>query len=324
MTTRSSDRVREGSRERSADDGAVPSGPRTPSERPAWALEEGEEIAPGRFALEELGGGEQYQAYLAWDERLASLVVAKLVRPHLVDDELVLRRLAREARLLKRLAHPVVVRGFGAVLDGPRPHVVMEHLEGPTLSSTIRRFGPLSVDQLIPLAFQLASALWYLRNVEVVHLDVKPGNVILGVPPRLVDLSVARSFARARDITVPIGTDAYMAPEQCDPNLGVISSPADVWGLGATLHHAITGDVPFERSDDADDEDLDARFPQLHDFPNPLPASCPAELEALVLDTLEPDPHARPAPADVSGALEPLLGRLRYDKILGRSRPRIF
>jgi serine/threonine protein kinase len=316
MTTRSSDRVREGSRGASADDGGGKSEPRS------WVLEEGEEIVPGRFALEELGGGDQYQAFLAWDERLASLVVAKLVRPHLVEDERVLRRLAREARLLRRLAHPVLVRGFGAVLDGRRPHVVMEHLEGPTLSSTIRRFGPLSVDQLIPLAFQLASGLWYLRNVEVVHLDVKPGNVILGVPPRLVDLSVARSFRSARDITGPVGTDAYMAPEQCDPALGVISSPADVWGLGATLHHAISGDVPFERSDEVDD-DLGARFPQLHELPRPLPSSCPPELEALVLDTLDPDPHARPAPADVSGALEPLLGRLRYDKILGRSRPRI-
>jgi eukaryotic-like serine/threonine-protein kinase len=317
MTRRSSERVREGSREPSSDHGGAPSEPRS------WALEEGEEIVPGRFALEELGGGDQYQAYLAWDERLASLVVAKLVRPHLVEDELVLKRLAREARLLRRLAHPVVVRGFDAVLDGRRPHVVMEHLEGPTLSSTIRRFGALSVDQLIPLAFQLASALWYLRNVEVVHLDVKPGNIILGVPPRLVDLSVARSFTRAREITSPIGTDAYMAPEQCDPALGVISSPADVWGLGATLHHAISGDVPFERGDEVDDDDSAARFPQLHDFPRLLPASCPTELETLVLDTLEPDPHARPAPADISAALEPLLGRLRYDKILGRSRPRI-
>ena len=78
MTTRSSERVREGSREPSGGDGGAPSEPRS------WAFEEGEEIVPGRFALEELGGGDQYQAYLAWDERLASLVVAKLVRPHLV------------------------------------------------------------------------------------------------------------------------------------------------------------------------------------------------------------------------------------------------
>jgi serine/threonine protein kinase len=249
--------------------------------------------------------------------------VAKIVRPHLVDDGVVRRHLAREAELLQRLSHPVVVRGYGAVLDAPRPHVVMEHLEGPPLSTTIRRFGPLSVDQLLPLGFQLATALWYLANEDVVHLDVKPRNIILGVPPRLIDLSVARSVVEAGDITAPIGTDAYMAPEQCDPTLGPISSPADVWGLGATLHHAISGDVPFPREEGFADDDLDGRFPQLREFPAMLPESCPSELEMLVLDCLEPDPGARPRPQDITVALEPLLDRLRYDKILGRARPRI-
>jgi eukaryotic-like serine/threonine-protein kinase len=293
------------------------------SDAQSWAFGEGEPIVAGRFALEELGGGSDYEAYLAWDEGRASLVVAKLIRPHLIGDPDVHRHLAREARLLERLAHPVIVRGYGAVLDGPRPHVVMEHLEGPPLSSTIRRFGPLSVDQVVPLAFQLATALWYLANEEVVHLDVKPRNVILGVPPRLIDLSVARTFEAAGDIASPIGTDAYMAPEQCDPSLGPISSAADVWGLGATLHHALSGDVPFPRAEEFDPDDPAARFPQLQEFPRVLPESCPAELEALVLDCLEPDPAARPARGDITGALEPLLDRLRYDKILGRKRPRI-
>ena len=277
----------------------------------SWAFGEGEPIVAGRFALEELGGGSDYEAYLAWDEGRASLVVAKLIRPHLIGDPDAHRHLEREARLLERLAHPVIVRGYGAVL------------EGPPLSTTIRRFGPLSVDQIVPLAFQLATSLWYLANEEVVHLDVKPRNVILGVPPRLIDLSVARTFEAAGDIASPIGTDAYMAPEQWDPSLGRISSAADVWGLGATLHHALSGDVPFPRAEEFDPDDPAARFPQLQEFPKLLPESCPAELEALVLDCLEPDPAARPTPGDIAGALEPLLDRLRYDKILGRKRPRI-
>jgi eukaryotic-like serine/threonine-protein kinase len=294
-----------------------------PAPTESWEFDEGDEIAPRRFALEELGGGHQYQAYLAWDEARASLVVAKLVRPHLVDDADVRRHLAREAELLQRLSHPVLVRGYDAVLDGPRPHVVLEHLEGPPLSTTIRRFGALSVDQLVPLAFQLATALWFLANEGIVHLDVKPRNVILGVPPRLIDLSIARTIADAREITTPIGTDAYMAPEQCDPSLAPIAPPADVWGLGATLHHAIAGDVPFPREAKFADNDLDGTFPQLHEHPTMLPESCPSELEMLVLDCLEPDASVRPRPQDITVALEPLLDRLRYDKILGRTRPRI-
>lgn len=294
-----------------------------PRDERSWAFEEGEPIGAGRFAIEELGGGSDYEAYLAWDERRASLVVAKLVRPHLVGDPDVSRHLEREAELLERLAHPVIVRGYGAVLEGPRPHIVMEHLEGPALSTTIRRFGPLSVEQVVPLTYQVATALWYLANEEVVHLDVKPRNIILGVPPRLIDFSVARTFDAAGAIASPIGTDAYMAPEQCDPTLGPISSAADVWGLGATLHHALSGDAPFPRPEAFDEHDRIARFPQLHDFPKLLPESCPAELEALVLDCLEPNAASRPMPADVVGAIEPLLDRLRYDKILGRKRPRI-
>jgi eukaryotic-like serine/threonine-protein kinase len=90
-----------------------------------WGLAEGDEIVPGRSAVRLLGGGERYETVLAWDERLLALVVVKLLRPNLVHDEHSLRGLAGEAQLLERLEHPVIVRGFGAVLDGPRPHVAL-------------------------------------------------------------------------------------------------------------------------------------------------------------------------------------------------------
>lgn len=69
-----------------------------------------------------LGGGSRYEVYLVWDDHLFALAVAKLVRPNLVEKEVVLRELREEAEALERLAHPVIVRGFDAVLEGPRPH----------------------------------------------------------------------------------------------------------------------------------------------------------------------------------------------------------
>src|SRR5918994_5650908 len=116
-----------------------------------WRLAPRTEIAPGRHALTRLGGGKRFEAYLAWDDDLHALVVAKLVRPHLVSDERVLTDLTVEAGHLRSLNHPVIVRGFGEVLDGPRPHVVMEYLEGPHPSRLLRRFGPLAIEQLLPL-----------------------------------------------------------------------------------------------------------------------------------------------------------------------------
>src|SRR5439155_2417182 len=129
-----------------------------------------------------------------------SLVVAKILRPHLVTRERAREELASEATLLSRLSHPVIVRSFGADLDGERPHIVMEFLEGPHLSSLIRRSGALPLEQVLPLALQLASALHYLAGEGIVHLDVKPRNVIMEAPPRLIDLSLARSLEDARQL----------------------------------------------------------------------------------------------------------------------------
>lgn len=299
-------------------------GPETLAHDPdAWGFVEGDELAPGRIALERLGGGSDYEAYLIWDDHLHALAVAKCLRPHLVDDAVALRHLARESGLVRRLAHPVVVRGFGAVLSGQRPHLVLEHLDGPTLEQTIRRFGPLAPRQVLPLAFQLASALAFLANEQVVHLDVKPRNVIMGIPPRLIDLSVARPFADATSITKPIGTDAYMAPEQSDPMRAPIGPRADVWGLGATLFHAVAGEVPFPRDADADLEEPRERFPQLSWTQGPLPKETPAALATVIGACLEFEPQDRPSAAVVALELQPLIGELKPERILGRPRPKI-
>jgi serine/threonine protein kinase len=291
-----------------------------------WGLGDGDSIVPGRYVVDRLGGGSDYEAFLAWDERMLALVVAKCLRPHLVDDAGALRRLRRESDYLLGLRHPVVVRGFDAVLDGPRPHVVMEHLEGPNLASLLRRHGPLAPQQLLPLALQACGALHYLAEERVVHLDVKPRNIIMGAPPRLIDLSVARSHDDARRITAQIGTDPYMAPEQCSPGLTPIGPPADVWGLGATLFHAISGHVPFLRPDyerDRDDDNLHVRFPQLHQEPPPLPRGVPAPVVEVVRDCLAKDPHDRPSTGEIVERLEPAVVGLSTKPVLRRLRPRL-
>ena len=80
------------------------------------------------------------------------------------------------------------------------------------------------------------------------HLDIKPSNVVMTDPPRLIDLGAARSFVELEARRTPIGTAAYMAPEQCDPGSTPVGPPADVWGVGTTLYHALTGRRPFSRA----------------------------------------------------------------------------
>lgn len=283
--------------------GAAPlSGPEGSESRAAtaWRFEPGDEIAPGRSALRLLGGGDRYEAYVAWDDRLHLPVVAKVLRRHLVADPNARAAIAAEAEALEALQHPVLVRSFGAVLTGDRPHLVLEFLDGPRLSTLIRKYGPLAAEQLVPLARRLCSALAFLAGEGWVHLDVKPRNIVMTSSPRLIDLSVTRRVDAARRIAVPVGTDAYMAPEQCDPaRFSLIGPPADIWGLGATLFEALAGRQAFPH-------DGGARFPQLRTPPPSLPEKAPPALATAVLACLADDPAARPTAEQLDEILEPL------------------
>jgi eukaryotic-like serine/threonine-protein kinase len=289
---------------------------------PSWDLDEGDEIAPGLTALKRLGGGTRYDAYLAFSGHLHAVVVAKVVRPHLVDEERVLRGLTGEWEMLERLNHPVIMRGFDAVLDGPRPHVVVEHLEGPRLSSLVRRYGTLPAEQLVPLGVQLASAVHYLTNEGVVHLDIKPSNTIMGAPPRMIDFSVALTAEEAKGVTGTVGTDAYMAPEQADPNrLGPIGPAADVWGLGVTLYRAAAGVLPYSKPG-SEDAPPDVRWPQLVEPIMPLEADIPPAVKDAIMWSLAFDPADRPTPAELSDRLEPVLGAMPKPR-LSKLKPRL-
>lgn len=287
---------------------------------PSWELQEGDEITSERYALQLLGGGHKYEAYLAWDEEMQSVVVAKLLRPHLVEQGSALRTLRAEADALMGLNHPVLLRCFGVVDQGSKPHLVLEHMEGPRLSTLLRKQKRLALDQVIPLGLQLSSALHYMHRKEMVHLDVKPKNIIMGAPPRLIDLSIARSFERARTVNEPIGTDAYMAPEQCEPKLvGGMGPRSDVWGWGVTMYESITGVLPFPKVDhDAKDSD---RFPQLHLDPTGFGPETPPRLAELVMSCLEKRPENRPQQSDIAGHLEPLIAALPRRIVLSRFRP---
>jgi eukaryotic-like serine/threonine-protein kinase len=291
-------------------------------ERASWELSEGDEIAQGRSVLKLLGGGNRYEAYLVWDEHMFAPMVAKLIRPDQVENESALRGLRREAEALEALAHPVILRGFDSVLDPPHPHVLVEHLEGPTLRRLIRRGGPLPAEQVLPLALHAAAALHYMAGEGWLHLDLKPDNIVMGIPPRVIDLSLARTFERAARVRDPIGTNAYMPPEQCLPN-GDIGPPADVWGLGATLYHAVAGQRPFRKPSSTDaDADPEERFPQLVDEVRPWPVRVPAVLSETIRACLRPDPAERPTASEVALRLQPLVAALPSKLVLGRRATR--
>jgi serine/threonine protein kinase len=286
----------------------------------SWGFSEGDEIAPGRHAVRLLGGGTTYEAYLAWDDDLLALVVAKILRPDRVEYEASLAAIAAEAAMLDALSHPVLLRSFGATLTGPRPHLVLEYLDGPRLS-TLLRTSVIALEQVLELGLQLASAVHYMHTRDVVHLDVKPRNIIMAGPARLVDLSVAQRLGQLAGISGPIGTTAYMAPEQTDPRFFPELGPrADVWGIGVTLYHALAKSSPFPVPRWESDAPLEERYPQIIHEPAPLPRSVPGPVAELIELTLAPRPSDRPTAAQLAAELEPIVACLPRPR-LGRLRP---
>ena len=276
----------------------------TPQE--SWGVAAGGELIPRCWVQSRLGGGYAYEAYACFDERLFASVVVKAVRPHLINNANTLRTLEREATILGRLNHPVIVRGLHADLGGSRPYLAMECVPGPRLSSLIRKYGPLSVEQFLPLGMQVASALHYLHGSGIVHLDVKPSNIIMDSTPRLIDFSIARSFGDAVELDHVVGTDQYLAPEQADPTGDFPVGPAsDVWALGVTLIHALTGERPFSPHRSPESDLPHERWPQLIESPPPALPGLPDDIATVVLQCLGRDPSLRPTPAEIFDAFDP-------------------
>ena len=289
------------------------------AERSTWGFPEGDEIVEGIAALRKMGGGHKHEVYLAWHERMYTSVVVKLLRPDHVDDPDARSSLARELDVLRRLDHPLIVRAFGGVIDGARPHIVLEHLEGPRLSTLVRKYGSLPLEQLIPLAVSMGSALHYLRAEGFVHLDVKPSNIVMDVIPRLIDFSVARAERDARAIDRPVGTDAYMSPEQCAPSIASpVSFASDVWGLGTTLYETVEGRTPFANEPAGSPG---ARWPQIAVEARSLAETVPEVIAEPIVRCLERDPRDRPTATELVDRFAPLQAALPRP-VLGRRKPR--
>ncbi|MDR7584901.1 MAG: serine/threonine-protein kinase [Armatimonadota bacterium] len=261
----------------------------------------GQPILPGLYACARLGAGRRCEAWLVWAVTRWAAVVLKLPRPDRAADERTRRALAREAAILASLAHPAVQRLLEAHADAPRPYLLFEYVEGPTLDQVLRTEGPMPVGDLLRLGMQIAGALHYLHQQGLVHLDLKPGNVALrDGRVVLLDFELARRVGEAAERPRPRGTPPFMAPEQIR---GEAASPAmDLFALGVTLYQAATGFLPFHPAR----EGREYTFPQLNAAPLPpraLRPDLPREVEAAVLGLLDPDPRRRPATALATLAL---------------------
>ncbi len=197
---------------------------------------EGAELARGYRVVSHLSRGRTLDAYAVWSDERDCVCVAKVLRPEKLDDRSARRRLRAEGRLVERLSHPHIVRAY-ELIERPQLVLVLEALTGETLAYTIEeRATRLPAAEIAALGLHLCSAIAYVHRQGVLHLDLKPSNVVgERGQAKLIDFSIARPPGRARG---SVGTRVYMAPEQSG---GELTEATDVWGIGGVLYEAATG-----------------------------------------------------------------------------------
>ena len=209
-----------------------------------------EQLILDRYRLiERLAFGGSADVWRAHDEQLDRPVAVKRLHPHLLPDESSRKRLAAEARAAAGLSHPVIVDIYDVDSTGEMPALVMELVDGESLSARIERAGPLDPREAANIAADIAEAMFHAHQRGVVHRDVKPGNVLLASDgrTRLVDFGIAHSLAESAErLTMTgtvIGTMSAMAPEQLAG--GPITPRTDLYGIGVVLYEALTGRPPY-------------------------------------------------------------------------------
>lgn len=279
-------------------------------------MTDGERLIGERYQLATiLGQGGMGQVWTAYDRRLDRRVAVKLLRPDRVAGpgtvaEELRRRFVRECRVTAQVDHPGLVTVHDAGNDGDELYLVMGYVEGSDLADHLAGHDPYPWPWAVAVAAQLCAVLSAVHAVPIVHRDLKPRNVMIRPDGTVLVLDLGVASVMDTDTTrltstgSPIGSPAYMAPEQAMG--GAVGPYTDLYALGVLLYELLSGNVPFAGS-----TALGVLHRHLYEPPapvRPLRPEIPPELEALMLRLLAKDPQDRPGSAqEVYEALEPLL-----------------
>ena len=244
----------------------------------------------GRRLLRRLGAGGMSEVYLAYDADLRCPVAVKVLPDELAKNSTFVGRFRREAEVGQKIDHPNVVRCLEAGQDtvNGRRYLVMEYVKGQSAQSILDRDGPIAIADATRIVLDIARALEELHHKGYVHRDVKPGNILVTEDgkAKLADLGVAKPLADSAELTSfdqGVGTPYYMPWEQT-LNASLVDARSDLFALGATFYHLITGRVPFPGKDVAEvsQKKDDGSFPPVHDLNPAVPRSIDTILSKLL------------------------------------------
>jgi len=259
----------------------------------------------GRYeAVELLGRGGMAAVYRARDTVLRRDIALKVLYPQYADDPILIDRFRREAVLAAGLEHPNIVPIYDVGDAEGTVYIAMLLLSGRSLADELRLRGLLTLDEVVPIIEQIASALDYAHSRHIVHRDIKAGNILLEEDPlnlhhvpraMLTDFGIAKSLD-ATGLTgtgVLIGTPDYMAPEQIRSGQ-TVDYRADIYALGVLIYRCLTGQLPFTGTTEQ------VLLGHLYDDfidPSVLVPELPRAIDAVVHKAMARDAHQRYASA---------------------------
>lgn len=204
-----------------------------------------------RYKLEEqIGSGGMSIVYKAIDLQTSQTVAVKILRDELSDDLQLIKKFNVEAEASKRLMHPNIVRTIDVGCDGNVHYIVRDLIEGVTLKEYIDEKGAIEPVRAAEIAYKIALGLQHAHSCGVIHRDIKPHNIIVGVDGtvKITDFGIARIVSDATKTTeygkTLVGTVYYTSPEQVR-GLGV-DERTDIYSLGVVLYEMVTGTLPFD------------------------------------------------------------------------------
>ncbi|HTO00927.1 MAG TPA: Stk1 family PASTA domain-containing Ser/Thr kinase, partial [Microthrixaceae bacterium] len=261
-----------------------------------------------------LARGGMAQVYLARDRSLDRPVAVKELVPEFATDPNFVERFRREAQAAAGLSHANIVGVYDWGAQDGTYFIVMEYVDGPSLSQVLRADGPVHPRRAAEIASEVAAGLGFAHSRGVVHRDVKPGNVLLtkaGVS-KVTDFGIARALSSPDDDLTQagsvMGTATYFSPEQAQ---GISVDPrSDLYSLGVVLYEMVTGRPPF-----SGDTPLAIAYRHVQDQPAPpstLISGLPRGIEAIIMKLLQKSPDGRYASAE---DLRVDLGRYLNDEV---------
>lgn len=260
----------------------------------------------------QIARGGMAEVYLARDLRLDRPVALKVLFPELSVDRNFVERFRREAQAAANLSHPNIVPVYDWGEADHTYFIVMEFIDGETLSDIIKAEAPLSADRAAGIGAAVAAALAFAHRYGVVHRDVKPGNVLITADGevKVADFGIARAAGTDESLTqtgAVMGTATYFSPEQAQGE--GVDARSDIYSLGVVLYEMVTGNPPFSGNNP-----LAIAYKHVREQP-PAPRSLnpaiPPDFEAIVLKAMAKAPEDR---YDTAQALRADLLRFRQGR----------